>query len=395
MDTLFIPLSLAAGALLAVQAGANAQLAKATCSPFAATTLQLAVGALLLFVFTALSGTISALSLLPSAQWWHAIGGVASAFYVVAGILLFPRIGAVVSVGLFIAGQVLASAALDVFGLLGLPATGLGFGVSIGAAMVMSGASLIVLGQKGARSEVAQLQLGWIALGLLAGAVLPVQGAVNALLRHDLGGATFLVGTISFVVATLAMAATLIGTTALPGAAKTEPSWRAGDAVVGLAWWLCRGDLCDHGLYGDTRDWRCFDSWPDGCWPAGRLGLCRQVRMVPTAAAPCHGDPAGRHCAASRRCCCDQADLVELESQPTNGLFAAKHVFVSAASSGARCGKKSRSSPTAECKGWPDNGPAREKTTSCHGPLECRRPHALCGGAALVPGCALVDQLRM
>ncbi|MFZ0849552.1 MAG: DMT family transporter [Hyphomicrobiaceae bacterium] len=232
MDTLFIPLSLAAGALLAVQAGANAQLAKATCSPFAATTLQLAVGALLLLVFTVLSGTISALSLLPSAQWWHAIGGVASAFYVVAGILLFPRIGAVVSVGLFIAGQVLASAALDVFGLLGLPATGLGLGVSIGAAMVISGASLIVLGQKGAQSEVAQLQLGWIALGLLAGAVLPVQGAVNALLRHDLGGATFLVGTISFVVATLAMAATLIGTTALPGAAR--PSLVG---VQAMPWW--------------------------------------------------------------------------------------------------------------------------------------------------------------
>jgi transporter family-2 protein len=232
MDTLFIPLSLAAGALLAVQAGANAQLAKATRSPFAATTLQLAVGALLLLLFTILSGTISALSLLPSAQWWHAIGGVASAFYVVSGILLFPRIGAVVSVGLFIAGQVLVSAALDVFGLLGLPATGLDFGVSIGGAMVMSGAALIVRGQKGAQSEVAQVQLGWIALGLLAGAVLPVQGAVNALLRHDLGGATFPVGTISFVVATLAMAATQIGTSALPGAAK--PNF---DGLPSMPWW--------------------------------------------------------------------------------------------------------------------------------------------------------------
>jgi bacterial/archaeal transporter family-2 protein len=232
MDTLFIPLSLAAGALLAVQAGANAQLAKATGSPFAATTLQLAVGALLLLVFTFLSGTISALSLLPSAQWWHAIGGVASAFYVVSGILLFPRIGAVVSVGLFIAGQVLASAALDVLGLLGLPATGLGFGVNIGAAMVLTGAALIVLGQKGAQSDVEQVQPGWIALGLLAGAVLPVQGAVNALLRHDLAGATFPVGTISFVVATLAMAATQIGTTALPGAAK--PSL---DGLPSMPWW--------------------------------------------------------------------------------------------------------------------------------------------------------------
>ena len=62
MDTPFILLALAAGALLAIQAGANAQLAKATGSPFAATTLQLAVGALLLLFFTFLSGTISALS---------------------------------------------------------------------------------------------------------------------------------------------------------------------------------------------------------------------------------------------------------------------------------------------------------------------------------------------
>jgi uncharacterized membrane protein YdcZ (DUF606 family) len=52
MDVLFIPLALAAGALLAVQAGANAQLSKAIGSPFAATTLQLSVGALLLLLLT-------------------------------------------------------------------------------------------------------------------------------------------------------------------------------------------------------------------------------------------------------------------------------------------------------------------------------------------------------
>ena len=232
MDSLFIPLSLAAGALLAVQAGANAQLAKATRSPFAATTLQLAVAALLLLMLTLLSGSVSALALVPNARWWHAIGGMASAFYVVSGILLFPRIGAVVSVGLFIAGQVLASTALDVFGLLGIAATGVNLGVTIGAAMVMTGAILIVLGQKGAYSEIAPVQLGWIALALLAGAVLPVQGAVNALLRHDLSGATFAVGTISFLVATLAMTVTQIGATALPGASKPGLS-----GLSSMPWW--------------------------------------------------------------------------------------------------------------------------------------------------------------
>src|SRR5262245_5560108 len=232
MEPLFIPLALAAGALLAVQAGANAQLSKTIGSPFAATTLQLSVGALLLLLLTLLSGTILALSLLPDARWWHVVGGTASAFYVISGILLFPRIGAVVSVGLFIAGQVLASAALDVFGLLGVPATGLSPGVTGGAMLVMAGATLIVRGQKSAPSEVGPGQYGWIALALLAGAVLPVQGAVNALLKHDLGGATFAVGAVSFIVAAITMAVTQIGVAAVPGAAK--PSL---DRLPSMPWW--------------------------------------------------------------------------------------------------------------------------------------------------------------
>jgi transporter family-2 protein len=48
METLFASLSVVAGSLLAVQAGANTQLSKAIGSPFAATLLQLAVGALAL-----------------------------------------------------------------------------------------------------------------------------------------------------------------------------------------------------------------------------------------------------------------------------------------------------------------------------------------------------------
>ena len=59
------------------------------------------------------------------------VGGTASAFYVVSTILLFPRFGAVVSVGLFIAGQVLASTVLDMLGLLGVPATGLSPGFAV------------------------------------------------------------------------------------------------------------------------------------------------------------------------------------------------------------------------------------------------------------------------
>ncbi|WP_144379143.1 DMT family transporter [Mesorhizobium amorphae] len=231
METLFVPLSLFAGGLLAVQAGANAQLSKAIGSPFAATTLQLTVGTGLLLLIALFTGTLAALGALPQAEWWHLVGGTASAIYVVSTIVLFPRLGAVVSVGLFIAGQMLASLALDSFGLLGVAQTGLQAGAAIGTLVVLAGVAMIVFGQGGSDNLKAD-KLGWIALALIAGAVLPVQGAVNALLRHDLGGAPFAVGAISFFVATLAMAAVMLVVLAL----RKTPSPNIG-GVQTMPWW--------------------------------------------------------------------------------------------------------------------------------------------------------------
>lgn len=232
MESLFIPLALAAGGLLTVQAGANAQLAKAIGSPFTATTLQLSVAAVLLFTIAVVTGSVAAFAALPGAHWWHILGGVASAIYVVSTIFLFPRIGAVVSVGLFIAGQMLASAVLDSFGLLGVAAVGLDAGGATGTLIVLLGAALIVFGQKGAAAELGWFKLGWIALALIAGAVLPIQGAVNALLHADLGGAAFAVGTISFVVATAAMAAVIAA-----GSGWLKIPAPCIECVAGMPWW--------------------------------------------------------------------------------------------------------------------------------------------------------------
>ena len=143
MSTAFILLSLVAGSLLALQAGANAQLSKAVDSPMAATTLQLGIGALLLLGVTVLTGTLSALPLLSGAPWWHIIGGVASAFYVVSTILLFPRIGAATTVGLTVAGQQIASLFVDRYGWFMLPEreiSGLRFA---GVALLLLGVAIL------------------------------------------------------------------------------------------------------------------------------------------------------------------------------------------------------------------------------------------------------------
>ena len=126
----------------------------------------------------------------------------------------------------------LASLALDTFGWFGIAAHPFALSSSAGTATVLAGALLIVFGQPGGIAALRKNQVGWMALALLAGAVLPLQGAVNALLRHDLGGATFAVGATSFLVATIAMAAAMLLGLVLP---KTTRPTLSG--LPGMPWW--------------------------------------------------------------------------------------------------------------------------------------------------------------
>jgi bacterial/archaeal transporter family-2 protein len=243
MELLAIPLLLAIGGMLALQAAANVQLSAATGSTFGASTLQLGIAAALLLAAAAAAGTLGAFELVAGAEPWELLGGLGSAVYITAGILLFPRLGAVVSVGLFIAGQMLGSLALDGFGWLGVSPEPLTAAVLLGAGAVVVGAALIVGAQTGARAVEGAMRerAPWLALALLAGAVLPVQGAVNAQLRAEMD-APATVGAFSFLVATAAMALVLAGSLALAGA----PTPRAAP-LRRVPWWGWLGGLSGAG----------------------------------------------------------------------------------------------------------------------------------------------------
>jgi transporter family-2 protein len=215
-----IPFLFLVGTLLAIQAAANVQLSSATGSPFGASTLQLGIGALLLLVATAVAGSLGAFGGVEDAEAWHLIGGLGSALYITSGILLFPRLGAVLTVGLWIAGQMLGSLVLDGFGWLGVEREPIAVVDAVGALAVLAGAALIV------KAQTAQTgKLRWIALGLLAGAALPIQGAINAQLRGDLD-AVVAVGALSFVVATAAMGLLLLVSGAKrPRVPRAMPWW--------------------------------------------------------------------------------------------------------------------------------------------------------------------------
>jgi len=233
MEIVALPFLLIVGGLLAVQAAANVQLAGAMTSPFGASTLQLAIGAGLLLALTAAVGALGAFGLLDHAEPWELAGGLGSAVYITAGILLFPRVGALVAVALFIAGQMLASLLLDGFGWLGVAQESPGVAAGLGGAAVVAGAWLIA----GVRTAL-PARGAWVALGLLAGAVLPVQGALNARLRTEVDEPVA-VGAVSFLVATAAMALVLAVALAATGAGRPRI-----EPLRGVPWWGWLGGAC-------------------------------------------------------------------------------------------------------------------------------------------------------
>src|SRR6266516_2958450 len=119
MHVALLTVALLAGCLLAVQASANLQLTRAVGTPYGASTLQLTLAAGLLAAAALVTGELGAIRL--DVPVWHLLGGLASPLYITSGILLFPRLGALASVGLFVTGQMFASLALDLFGLIGVP----------------------------------------------------------------------------------------------------------------------------------------------------------------------------------------------------------------------------------------------------------------------------------
>ncbi|NJP27390.1 DMT family transporter [Microbispora hainanensis] len=274
MHALFLASALLAGCLLAVQASVNLQLNKAVGTPYGASTLQLGVATALLALLAAAVGAIGAIRLAPGVPFWHLLGGLASPLYITSGILLFPRLGALAAAGLFVTGQMFASLGLDLFGLLGIARRPLSVGIVLGALAVLAGITVIIRGQRPAQTPPAAGpatgggsggsggpgrgatatatapaatavrrtrglgQSGWILLGIVAGAVLPVQGAVNAALRKDIREPVT-TAMISFIVATITIAVVLL----VLLATRRTPRPQLGGLRT-MPWWGWLGGAC-------------------------------------------------------------------------------------------------------------------------------------------------------
>ena len=144
MGVLYLLLAVAAGAMLPVQAGVNAQLARFVGGPVRASFVSFLVGTIaLLLLSIAILKPLPSGSRLGGAPWWVWVGGLLGAFYVVGVIVSAPRLGAVALIAAVVAGQSVCSVLIDQFGWVGFREHAATPGRLAGLALLFAGVALV------------------------------------------------------------------------------------------------------------------------------------------------------------------------------------------------------------------------------------------------------------
>jgi len=128
------------GMVVPLQAGVNSQLGRALGHPLWAVLVSLLVSlAVTLPVLLLVRLPAPGLATEAAQPGWVWLGGTFGAFFLIASVLLAPRMGAARFVASVVTGQMLASLLLDQFALAGYPARPISLWRLAGAALVVAG----------------------------------------------------------------------------------------------------------------------------------------------------------------------------------------------------------------------------------------------------------------
>ena len=142
----FSLLGVGAGVSFVTQQGLNADLSRCLGSaPWAAFISYsggvITMAAVVLFLRASCPSAVS----IAKSSWWMWTGGFFGAVYIVAAIILLPRLGAGTVIALIVAGQMFASLAFDQLGILGLAHHPVSLPRLAGAVLLVAGVVLIRL----------------------------------------------------------------------------------------------------------------------------------------------------------------------------------------------------------------------------------------------------------
>ncbi len=143
-NSLLYALALAAGAGMSFQVIVNAQLRTHLGEPMQASLVSFAVGTVAALIYCLVAGFAwPSFQQVREAPWWAWIGGLLGLFFIWCSIVIAPRIGVALMLGLVVAGQVAASTLIDHYGLLGAAVRPASFGRIAGVILVVVGVSLV------------------------------------------------------------------------------------------------------------------------------------------------------------------------------------------------------------------------------------------------------------
>jgi len=144
MVWLYLLFAVAAGAMLPIQFGVNAQLAHSLGSPIRAAFVSFLVGTIALLAVSAfVRKPLPSFARLGDVPWWVWVGGLLGAFYVTGSIVTAPKLGAVTLAAAIVFGQTLASVLVDQFGWVGFKEQHATPGRLVGVLLVAAGVVLV------------------------------------------------------------------------------------------------------------------------------------------------------------------------------------------------------------------------------------------------------------
>lgn len=218
-----------------VQTVVNSRLRNYVVSPFVASLVSFVVGLAALAIIALIQYRTLALppDSMADIPWWGWVGGLCGAVGIVANVVLFPKLGGVLTVLLPMLGQVLMGVLIDSFGLFGaqyIPLSAMRIG---GVVLALIG-SYLVVSKKDDAINIGSHQIHWMILGVVGGLLLGMQPSVNSVLAVAFDS-SLLAALVSFAVGTIALLAFIL---------CTKDRQHLTKIVVGKApWWSYLGGL--------------------------------------------------------------------------------------------------------------------------------------------------------
>ena len=232
MEYFGLILILIAGILSPVQTGVNSLLREHVHTPVLSSTVSFTVGLLSLTILTLITcgGLIPSGEVISALPWWAWGGGLLGVIALTGNIILFPKLGGVLTVLIPMIGQIIASMLIDSFGWFGSTVIPMGTSRIAGLVLVLAGLMLYMLMKprsKGAASGAGLLP--WAMLGLLVGFAFATQPVLNGRLTTALGSSIHS-ACLSFLISTVILIAMVL---VIPDERRSLASIN----VRGISWW--------------------------------------------------------------------------------------------------------------------------------------------------------------